>query len=873
MLRKHLKYLIWVLSPLLMGCSDDFVENQVSSDNDMLTISLRSSNVTRADSETDDSNNNEDAIKNVLIAIYPNEYGEETEAIAVFKPGDLTLNGTNGSTVVSKKLTPALIQTLFGDTNGSSCKFLAVANLKDTELNAISGKPTIAQLKSLVISSEFSTKKIQDSFVMSGSGTVTYVQNSARDKKAIGNGTLSRTAARISLSISLDPNEITDNEGNVWTPVTSGDNIRVLINRGVAKSKVAQANQPAEEDYYNVALSQAGVVRYLSGTNSGTFSMDVPFYSYPNKWDNTDNEEQNRTTMTLVMRWQRITESGTTTRTFYYQVPVTPNNEIVSNHSYQVNLTVGMLGSLTPDTPVEITNVTYQVVDWGSAPINVDLNDTRYLIVNPNSYEVNNEASFRIPFYSTHEVEITDIQMEYSMFNFYSGTVGQVVDIDVSKNAIDNSNARAAEGEKFCTYAIEYDNTTKQYYVVINHPLKIWTPHNSSGQEVPMTGNASAVDPATASSNISYLTATTDDAFSAFTITVNIKHKDNDSFADAFVITQYPGMYITPKNNPGGSYLSRYYPGSSDSRFNSYPSTTVSLTNYLHDNNTYNYTFRMGSFNYGYAYVNPQVQTTGNYSGYIYNDESLGGLRIYTNPNTNMYVITTTRLGEGSNYVIGDPRSTEIDNTLTGSNTTTGNGSLVSFRSDEAGTWCNAATALYDPGTDGTRRLKYYYPTLETSETQNMIAPKFRIASQYGALGRVRTHVTRDEARRRLATYQEQGCPAGRWRIPTKAELEYMINLQNKGYIPDLFTTGSESGYITAQGAFIVNADGSLTASTATHYYVRGVYDEWYWEQETEYALKPTEDGVYNYTLGDVPRNVERSVNLIKAYNDKLSGK
>lgn len=855
MLRKLLKYMIVVAAPLLAACSDDYVVDDTPADgNDMLTINLRSRNATRADSETDDSKNNEDAIKNVVIAFYPNEYGEGTEPLAVVRPGDYTLTGTNATTAVSVKMTPEMIDTLFSGNSGATCKFFALANLTDDEQKAIGVKPTIAQLKSLPISSDFATKDTQDMFVMSGSGTATYIKVTERNKYATGSGTLTRTAARISLSVTLDADKVTDSEGKEWTPLVNDDNIRVLLNKGVKNSIVTPTGKPGEADYYSVSLGEPDVVRKLNGPGNGPFTMSVPFYTYPNKWDNNNPEEQNRTSMTLVMRWQRTDEETgiTTTRTYYYQVPVTPNDELVSNHSYHVSLTVGMLGSLTPDTPVKIENVNYQVVSWGSVNVDVEMNDTRYLIVNPTSFEINNEASFRIPFYSTHEVVITDISISYQLFNFYSGTQGELATITIDNDAIDASNKKAAAGEEFCTYDIKYDSTTSQYYIVINHPLKIYDPYDSSGSPISMKGHTyseTADEAATVSSKISYLTATTDVAFQPFTITVKIQQIGNSNFSDEVVITQYPGMYIKADTNPGGSYLSRFVTSQGGG----------------------NYTY--GLMNYGYAYVNPTIETSGQYAGYIYNDEDLGGLRTTTSRNPNMYIVTITRLDD-SKYIIGDPRSSSINNTLA-SPQNDPNGDLVQSTTAPAATsWCKSAPALYNEGEETERTLSFYYPTDESKSTENMVAPKFRIASQYGNLGRVNTHVNKQNARRRMATYQEQGYPAGRWRLPTKAELLYMINLQINGYIPNLFTLTSESGYMTAQGAFIYNSsEKKLEESTASTFYVRGIYDEWYWENEETYVLTEKQGGGYDFTYGDVPRNATRSANLIKAYNDKILGK
>ena len=42
------------------------------------------------------------------------------------------------------------------------------------------------------------------------------------------------------------------------------------------------------------------------------------------------------------------------------------------------------------------------------------------------------------------------------------------------------------------------------------------------------------------------------------------------------------------------------------------------------------------------------------------------------------------------------------------------------------------------------------------------------------------------DAEKRCAAYQEDGYPAGRWRVPTKAEVKYIIQLSGWGVIPVL---------------------------------------------------------------------------------------
>jgi hypothetical protein len=116
-----------------------------------------------------------------------------------------------------------------------------------------------------------------------------------------------------------------------------------------------------------------------------------------------------------------------------------------------------------------------------------------------------------------------------------------------------------------------------------------------------------------------------------------------------------------------------------------------------------------------------------------------------------------------------------------------------------------------------------------------MVSPKFRIASSYGKTYPVNN---RQNAWQRCASYQEDGYPAGRWRIPTTAEVKYVVNLSANGFMDILFgnprTTNESTNYWTSTGYVTVNNytktvvdnDGSPSNQNV---YVRCVYDDWYW--------------------------------------------
>lgn len=198
------------------------------------------------------------------------------------------------------------------------------------------------------------------------------------------------------------------------------------------------------------------------------------------------------------------------------------------------------------------------------------------------------------------------------------------------------------------------------------------------------------------------------------------------------------------------------------------------------------------------------------------------------NKNPNRYVIRTTVLPEGSSNVLGDPRLLTIDN----------------LPCENGENWSKSATALYG---SSPRKLTYYYPTSQSNEYDNIIAPAFMIADSHAAT----IHTSYRDAMKRCASIQIDGYPAGRWRVPTVAEIEYITKLSADGKIPILFTKGGNywcnSGYVTVPrnvGEKIkYNRYYDLSFTTM----VRCIYDTWYWGESKAV-------NVNTFTWGDRPR-------------------
>lgn len=295
-------------------------------------------------------------------------------------------------------------------------------------------------------------------------------------------------------------------------------------------------------------------------------------------------------------------------------------------------------------------------------------------------------------------------------------------------------------------------------------------------------------------------TSTSDYDTSEFIITFTIRQKDATDYSKTITIHQYPAIMINLEKN----------------------TSTASPYN---------------------AYVNNG--SVGSQGGTYYLG-SVPGSGTSTNSNYNMVVIQTTVLPVGSSYLLGDPRVMEIDNLNANwpNNTNTG---------AEASEWSSKTTSI-----QGTNRyLSYYYPVDHSSKANNIIAPKFRIASSRGAT----QPMTYANAFRRCASYQEFGYPAGRWRLPTVAEVMYIAKLNADGKIERLLGGGTSgttdywcnNGYVTVSNT--TNAAPSMNYSTPSgSKYVRCVYDDWYWNGMKLNNTDVSTVTVDQFTWGDIER-------------------
>lgn len=748
---------------------------------------------------------NENLLSNTVdVFFYDLETGAITkDARNSLRSGDLVQLGTNANE----------IEEIFGTmAAGAKCGVFVVANFS----GSYAGTSNISDIKNTVLPAPNWETLPQASFVMTGEQQVSLgnAQGSTPIYATIG---LARVAAKVSFDMTVSPN--LDGE---WEPdlehmsvymvyamrqaTLGAEAVTMPVNANVTYTYGSSGELVVYSQYVDKVLYATGTTRTRTRGN-GTVNLPVystdslnnsrPFYTYPSTWDAGSSMEPY---MKLIIPWTH----GTVTRKYYYKIPF-HGNELVRNHWYHISIDVQILGTEEADPPE--VQIYYAIADWGgemdtasaeeitsitSVPATVIT--AKFLNVPTTEYVMYNEQTLTIPFQSSHDIEIIG-------YDVASGAYTTTHDVDAnyvgSNPRIYNpfSSTLNSSG-KIVAARPDYSQITPS---AVSHAFTYDQAADSDGWSVIVTGRESI----TLTHPLNNDVATGNYDVAPYTIRMRVRHQGEGAtqyFTD-ITVEQRPAIIIKPEANSGGTS------------------------------------------NYGYGYVNGAQNngtnrndgdgthtSSSDQSWTYYLGTAPNNLSNSSNKNTNMYVIETSVLpttGSMASYMLGDPRSRTIDNL--------------------GQSWSQSKTSVQ--GT--TRRISYYYP-VGGAEYSNFVAPKFRIASSFGST----RPVTYDNAKRRCASYQEDGYPAGRWRLPTVAEITYMARLTKDGLIPRLLggDTGGNTDYWSNNGYVTVpdgtsSADPSSNTGTSSTRYVRCVYDEWYWEDTIhETVTKNT------FTWGDEDR-------------------
>jgi hypothetical protein len=860
--------------PLLCGCSDDLESDAPGT----LTITLVSNTQTVVTRSAED-------VEYLIGKTYFYFYSSTDEDVASVYHITQTLNGNSEATL---KLQGTDSYSIFPGTAQKRYVY-AVTNLPDEVASNLPTNPTISQIKSLVLNSEaeFQDTEQITSFVMDGTAEVT--------KDASGNLSstieLRRAAAKVVVTISA-PLKSTVSSSVYYEPIFAlGDaegtdfdveNYSPQIELYNAAYTGVVHGEATDDDLKRYSEALTRPLTKLFSTEEKVYYSHQAFYLYPSSWKDGDDHDVH---LSLAIPWRKTetNSDGSMTRSvvwFYYQLPIKNNgnvktNQVTRNYFYNINLSLDIMeGALTGDvvTP-DPSQLSYEIADWtdDGATISAVLDRSHYLVVQDNAFELYN---------------VDELSFEYQSCNSVTAYVTEVKYYSTKY------------GEDIYLYKAEYDQTWNEYYESSSY---------SENSKTVKTANFDVVQDLKSNlgskGNMLTVTAESSETTEAvnglikfyspvanlaehfyrpiiYTIVV-VNDKKHNSIRQTVTITQYPSKYVEfgdCDNVFVNGYYARLAKGTVENGtlgvYQSYPFiyssySTVSASEGTYYNSSKSYATNAEQY-FGVVNTDAKTQITtlsAVMSSYEYiqgtkqSDLSLEhtvDVRVtaFNASDRTFSVVNNSSIQEDYTYRLGDPRVdggfTAYDHSGTQYTSSYTRGYNVKWLYDyyyKGDVYSGSYERYVKSWGDKAAKIKIGGTT---ASYDDIISPLYKIQSPYGALIGTAYY---DVAQKRCATYQEAGYPAGRWRLPTLAEVAFVVYLQSKNVIEPMFVT-NDLGYWTSSGGKVYlknqtdqttyyisdyKTDGILAYNNLgkiEYYYpscyVRCVYDLWYWGTDTE---------------------------------------
>ena len=746
-------------------------------------------------------------------------FKSKTDTGEALAHGQVTATQEEGATTV--KVVDALEMTQIMATAGTNTFYVyTIANLPESVEHEAMGT-TLAALKAVELVAGFNnaTFTAQDAFVMTGGNSVTL------ETKGLTPVTcdLTRVAAKVSINMNVTPaiNQVTITPGGgreyvtTWYPKL--DDVQVYLSFANQKTTVSANPVEYNSDGFFTYYRNAFVPGFsYTGDTADEPAADVPapasvvpdwtdkdwrwnvtgspFYSYPMTWG-VDSPQA--PFLKVILKWSSLPEKITgydsegkeivehanygknyagegETHEYYYKIPL-PGNVLNSNDWYELTFNVAILGSTTDELPVELAGQ-YSVVNWSDPNVNAggNLIQGRYLSTASDTYYMYGVDELEIPVTSSHVL-----------------ATGSAV---VTKREV------LYNGQWVTTAS--GTSIPAQVSNLASRELDVTFPDGGDGRSAILFKDT--LSP-TINANLDLY---------PMRFTLQLNHQDGQGTPRTIMVYQYPSIYVSSK--PGGNAMVDGYYGNVGG-------------NYLC--RTQGNTGPSGTWGGGY----PDGQLRSGQSGTSQSSNSndghvpvpYGRIARYVNSQTDMVLLTISSFSESSKkytisgnnreYIISDPRE---------ASGYTSNSLIAYYNGTSNQNWGDLASQVM-------------VGSKANPANGAFIAPKILISSRWSRMVNSNaSERTFEVMEKRCATYQEAGYPAGRWRLPTEAEVNFVANLQRLGFIQNLFTG---DGWVSNGTAVSIGTNSVSLITNGTT--ARCVYDAWYWGED------PVLDDTTKYTI------------------------
>ncbi|MBQ2189676.1 MAG: hypothetical protein II452_02275, partial [Paludibacteraceae bacterium] len=581
-------------------------------------------------------------------------------------------------------------------------------------------------------------------------------------------------------------------ENEKWTPVLKDLRayyVNALNNRstvGATPVKRSAIPEAAVDNYqyFSYPTNYPISPNPLTATpTDGKYNFSIgEAYTYPQTWKGGENGEPY---FKIQITWWSNVRG---TANFYYKIcvpkPATDGTVTIDrNTCYVVDVTLDVID--TENEYVVVDPAHYTVHEWavnewkGGAGMAA----ARFFDVPKREFILYSDESVDIPFSSNSAVSAIFTEVSYHYYGSTNGT---------------HYHFRYPVADSVYQMTLPQDKDSD------NQSLNVT---NYAGISVDAAKDKNEYKLEPAAKYVKFTHALTD-IFSVRTIKILLKNEEGRS-AEVTII-QHPAIEVVANNSKNAFLDGWYYLGNEDVRdadghLTGYTYTPTGNPNMPHIPywRTRSNWGASGSDQYGTLFANGKTSVKADHFF-----TTVVSVSAFTETNNKYKVRSGSNTGAitEKSYRLGDPRVPAS----THYNSTTSSGATPRFvlrnylYSDRARRTKNPDNTYTETNvsSDVTRAWDQPLKILigsQNDDDQNIIAPRLLVSSHMNITSGVKWNNTDGSGVvQRCAMYQENGYPAGRWRLPTEAEVAFMMRLQADGTLPGLFA--SNCNYWLANG-------------------------------------------------------------------------
>ena len=622
---------------------------------------------------------------------------------------------------------------------------------------------------------------------------------------------LTRLASKITVTMNIAERvDVSDDE--YWVPIVK--DLRAYYVNALNNISDMQATPVKRSDLTDESDYEYLTYPTLYPVSAEGFVVTTsPAYTYPQEWTSDDNGEPY---FKIAMPWLSNKRGSSN---IYYKVTIPkPDNgqwTIGRNKWYKVDLDLSIVD--TENEYVEV-DYSYTISDWADSGWigGNGLSSARFFDVPVREFNLYSDETLAIPYSSSSAVTAYFTEISYWYYGSTNGT---------------HYHFRFDPDDQVSTVTLPTNKDSDNQSLNVKNYLGTAVDAAKDLNEYSLAPDGKAV-------NFSHAL---NDIFSVRTIKVTLVNQDGRS-ADV-VITQHPAIEVVAHNSKNAFLDGWYYLGTEDVR-----DADGNLTGYTYTPTGNPYMAHIpywrtrtawsasGHTLYGTLFANGNTSVRADH--FFTTEVSVSA---FTESN-NKYKVreggTDGSVVEKA-YRLGDPRvpASKYYKSTTATGTTPRFVLKPYLYSDKAKRedLGGGSYREYDEAADVTKAWEEPLKILiasQATEDQNIIAPRLLVSSHMNITSGVDWNNSDGTGVvQRCAMYQENGYPAGRWRLPTEAEFAFMMQLQADGTLPGLFANNCY--YRIADGRKIHIGDNNniipYTESNSGTVYIRMVYDLWYW--------------------------------------------